>query len=199
MKPKLIRNYCSRIAIVLTAAFLLAAGTSLAASAAPASYARPAHVASVTVTPAAATCSFAHANLGYKYFSPVKSGGLDWWGRSNSLRNEGTTMPLERVSSGSDLDCFHPEAGFGNSRVQLRMYNSALCLAVSGRQAGTHIVLSNCLKHPISELFNLLPGIKIRSAATGQCMDLSNGFRAGSLLVQKPCKNGDIYQEWFAH
>lgn len=200
MKSKRRRKYGFRITPTLTAAFLLTAGTSLAASAAPASYARPARLASVTATPAAAVgCAYYNANLGYKYFSALKSTSLDWWGRGNSLNFQGTTVALGRVSGSSNLDCFHLYAGFGNSRVQVRLANSALCLAVSGVQAGTHIVLSNCLKHPTSELFNVYPGVQLKNAANGKCIDLSNGYRAGSLLVSKPCKRGDIYQEWYVH
>lgn len=145
-------------------------------------------------------CDYYVANLHYDYYEADKSRGLVWWAQSSSA-NSNKPAELENKSSSSKLDCFKVEGGFGNGRVQFLLANSSLCLKAA---SNGQVDLSFCGTNPTTTLwFVLTSGLgdasfSFKNASSGGCIDLSNGYRTGSILVQKACKNADKYQAWFA-
>jgi hypothetical protein len=145
-------------------------------------------------------CDYYVTLLHYDYYEADKSRGLVWWAQSSSA-NSNKPAELENKSSSSKLDCFKVEAGFGNGRVQFLLANSSLCLKAA---SNGQVDLSFCGTNPTTTLwFVLISGLKddsfsFKNASSGDCIDLSHGYRAGSILVQKACKNADKYQAWFA-
>jgi hypothetical protein len=182
------------IASALMAAALPLATTAQAATAAKTAPQRPAVTAE--------GCTYWNAVLGYRYYEADKDRGLDWTARSGAT--SGSATILEPVNGSINTDCFHIQAGFGNSQVAFKLANSELCLNIAGNShsVGAWAILYPCT-YPSNELFYEDDagtgdgGIQIQSASSGLCLDLSNGYNRGSILEQKACKFTDIYQSWF--
>ncbi len=165
-------------------------------------------VAGASVAPAARpaavnynSCEFRIPNFGERYYEADKSRGLDWWPRDNA--NSGSPLVLQPVSSGSSLDCFHVEGGFGGSKLEFQLNHSSLCLNIAGNShaVGAWVILWPCISAS-NEMFKLNAAgtndgaESISSASSGLCIDMGNGYHAGSILEQKICEFGDIYQAW---
>jgi hypothetical protein len=147
-------------------------------------------------------CTYFNGNLGDRYYEADKDTNLDWTARSGAT--SGSATVLEPVSGSINTDCFHLEGGFGNFRVAYQLANSNLCLNIAGASdaVGAWAILYPCL-YPTNELFYENgagtgdAGLEIQSASSGLCLDLDNGYNRGSILEQKNCVFGDIYQSWF--
>jgi hypothetical protein len=148
-------------------------------------------------------CTYFTADLGYTYYEADKDRGLTWTARSGAT--SGSAVILEPVNGSINTDCFHVQGGFGGSRLAFKLANSELCLNIAGNSdsVGAWAILYPCT-YPTNELFYVGPagtgdgGIEIESASSGLCLDLDNGYNRGSILEQKDCKYGDIYQSWFS-
>lgn len=157
-------------------------------------------------------CQFANANLHFRYFTADQSpyGTMNWWGPPGSAAaGQGSPIELEPPSGSSDQDCFKPVEGGGGSPPEFQLqyfHQQGLCLNVAGNShnSGAWIITYACNPITANTLFqfftsNLNNGSDyIVSVSSGLCIDLSNGFKAGSILVQKPCSNADPWQSWQA-
>jgi hypothetical protein len=133
----------------------------------------------------------------YNYIYPATDKSLDWWG--NGYRNP---VELESVSSSSPDDCFKILAGYSNGQFELQLWQTDYCLNIAGdsTSVGAHVILYQCVASD-NELFSFgIPGIpggnSFVSSSSGFCIDLSNGWNAGSILVQKNCLRNDPWQAW---
>jgi hypothetical protein len=112
----------------------------------------------------------------YYYFEPTGDRGLDLW--DNGFNKNVT---LGKVSGSTYRDCFKILGGFGDGRLELQAWQTDFCL-----KSELFTVIGNG-SHPYA----------YKSAYSNKCLDLSNGFKVGSTLVQKACKTGDLYQGWY--
>jgi hypothetical protein len=171
------------------------------------SVATTAHAATFTPTTSqrsAATavgCNYWTADLGYRYYEADKDTSIDWTARSGAT--SGSAVVLEPVSGSSLVDCFKVQGGFAGGHVAFILASSDLCLNIAGNshKVGAWAILYPCT-YPSNELFNVISantgdgGVQIQSASSLLCLDLSNGYNRGSILEQKDCSYGDIYQSW---
>jgi ricin-type beta-trefoil lectin protein len=147
-------------------------------------------------------CAYDTSLLQYSYYEADGDKGLDWWARNSAT--SGHPVILEPVSGSSDLDCFKQFA-YGNSAFEFELGITDLCLNIAGdsHAAGAWVILYPCTGSS-NELFIPNPsGLgddseSLGSQSTpGMCIDLDNGYNRGSILEQKPCKYGDVYQAWY--
>jgi hypothetical protein len=152
----------------------------------------------------AGSCAYDTGNLADNYFYPDAKTNLDVWAVNGDALSDSGPAELEAPSSSSNLDCFQVQGGFSNGELAYKLAQSALCLNISGnsKAVGARVILYNCTYTP-NELFNTYAsqvgnatGV-IQSGSSGLCIDLSNGWHAGSILVQKTCVSDDPWQSWF--
>jgi ricin-type beta-trefoil lectin protein len=151
----------------------------------------------------AGSCSYDTDNLGDAYMYPDARTNLDWWAEDGNALSDSGPVTLEGVSSSSNLDCFHIVSDFGNSELTYQLAQSSLCLNIAGnsKSVGAWVIMYDCT-YPPNELFNIFPShvdngtYVLESVSSGLCVDLSNGWNAGSILVQKACVNDDPWQSW---
>lgn len=156
------------------------------------------------VASSSAGCSYYTADLGYAYYEADKDRSLDWWARNSAT--SGNPVILEPVSGSSSLDCFHEQGNFSGhpNTIAFQLANSDLCLNIAGNSysVGAWVILYACV-YTTNELFYVGTagtgdtGLMYESASSGLCIDLDNGYNRGSILEQKTCKFGDIYQAWY--
>jgi Ricin-type beta-trefoil lectin domain-like len=148
-------------------------------------------------------CWYDTGLLHYHYFEADGNKSLDWTASNNGASN--SPLILEPVSSSSALDCFKPEGGTGDGRIEFQLANSDLCLNIAGdsHSIGAWVVLWPC-NDAYNEQFTIFNAglndmaIRIKSYSSGLCMDLTNGsLNQGTILNQNNCKYGDLKQAWF--
>src|ERR1700722_2025063 len=129
----------------------------------------------------------------YFYIYPSNGKTLDWWGHGND-----NAVTLQDVSASSADDCFKAVAAFKGGYFELQLWQSPLCLNISGNSysAGAHAILYDCDPTPSGATNNMLfytapngeqPAEQIHVKSSGLCLDLSSGWNPGSILVQKSC------------
>ena len=166
--------------------------------------ASPAHAASSSTTASRQldsitdTCAYATGDLHYAYWEPVADQSLAW---SSEGAASGNAVMLGNLKSSSPLDCFKQE-NYGHGQIAFEDFQADLCLNVAGAShaAGAWIILYPCGTVPNNERFNENPssiGIELQSISSGLCIDVSNGYKAYSILEQEPCGGlNDISQHW---
>lgn len=183
------RLFRSKIKAAAVAVSTVAAIASFSATSADEAYA---------ATPAAAPgCAIGVALYHYNYIQGSPARSLDMWGNGY-----GNPITLGKVSGSSDRDCYKILGSFGDGRFELEQWQTGGCLSIKGPSTavGAKVILYPCLSQK-SQLFTTGPDgihdIYIKSAYSGRCLDLSNGWRAGSTVVQKTCVNNDPWQGWY--
>jgi hypothetical protein len=156
-----------------------------------------AYAGTTAVRPALTACGGGVGGNYFHYYEPTGYRGLDLW--DNGFNKNVT---LGKVSGSTYRDCFKILGGFGDGRLELQAWQTDFCLSIKGPSTaqGADVILYWC-KSLKSELFTVIGNgshpYAYKSAYSNKCLDLSNGFKVGSTLVQKACKTGDLYQGWY--
>jgi hypothetical protein len=192
-RGKYVRLFRSKIKAVAVAVSVVAALASFfVAGASNANAATPA------VHPALTSCG-APPGSGYFHYYYVEANGsrsFDMW--ENGYNKD---ITLGKVSGSSYRDCFKLLGAFGEGRFELEAWQTAGCLSIKGPSTaqGAKVILYPC--HSLkSELFTAAAdgshGIYFISSYSHKCLDLSNGWKSGSTVVQKACVWNDRWQGW---